>query len=572
MTYRRPIAVVDCESDPFKFGRVPVPFIWGFWDNGYLDPDTPYYEFETAAEMVAFLRDKEYIVYAHNGGKFDYHYMLDFIEPFDDIMIINGRLAKFHIGICEFRDSYNIIPVPLAQYQKTEIDYGIFERKERDKLKNREKIRSYLRDDCRFLYEIVSKFVDRFGLQMTQAGASMRQWQKISGIKTPKATPEYHEEFRPYYYGGRCECFKVGVIETPFKAVDIRSSYPFAMLSRHPYFLDYTTEAGDPGLSRDEMGPAFYTIRAVSRGAFPYRDRDESLWFPRDDEPREYHITGHELLAALDTGTAQDLEVLECRYFSRLISFSDYVYQFYNERQLAQRNDDKANTLFGKLFMNSLYGKYAMNPDEFFEYLLVSRDLVGYLGNKDDLELIEYEDVAYQFAGELGPHVLARAPLADEKKRYYNIATAASVTGLARANLWRAANQCSGLIYMDTDSITAHHIGALEEGPELGQWQVEGDFTQGGVAGKKLYAFKYRSGTGPIDKKTGKPKLWKLAHKGVKLNARQIMKVARGGQVTYRPEVPTYSVYQPPQFVPRVVKATGKTADTKSREAKLRAI
>ena len=71
MTYRRPIAVADCESDPFKIGRVPEPFLWGFWDNGYLDPEKPYYEFKTAKELVAFLRDKEYIVYVHNGGKFD---------------------------------------------------------------------------------------------------------------------------------------------------------------------------------------------------------------------------------------------------------------------------------------------------------------------------------------------------------------------------------------------------------------------------------------------------------------------------------------------------------------------
>lgn len=572
MTYRRPIAVADCESDPFKIGRVPTPFIWGFWDNGYLDEDTPYYEFETAAEMVAFLRDKEYIVYVHNGGKFDYHYMLDHIEPFDEIMIINGRLAKFTIGICEFRDSYNIIPVPLAEYQKTSIDYAIFEKEERYKPENLTQIRSYLRDDCRFLFEIVSKFVDRFGLLMTQAGASMAQWRKISKLKAPKSSPEYHAEFQPYYYGGRCECHKIGLIEEPFEAVDIRSAYPFAMLQKHPYFLDYTTEDGDPGLSREEIGAAFYKVSAVSRGAFPYRDRDGSLWFPRDNERREYCITGWELLAAQDTDTIEDEEILECRYFTTLVSFTDYVYKFYNERKLAIQNGDAANKLFGKLFMNSLYGKYAMNPDEFFEYLVVSREMVGYLGDAREMESIEYDDVSYDFAGEFGPHVLARTPLAEDKKRYYNIATAASVTGFVRAYLWRNAQQCSGLIYMDTDCITAHRIGDLDRGPDLGQWTTEGEFTRGGVGGKKLYAFKYRDGTGPIDKKTGKPMSWKLAHKGVKLNARQILKVARGGEVTYKPEVPTYSVYQPPRFVNRTVKATGKTADMKSREVKLRVL
>jgi len=566
MSYRRPFAVLDCESDPFKIGRVPQPFIWGFWDGGYMDEKTPYYEFSTAQEVADFLCDKEYIVYAHNGGKFDFHYMLEHIEPFDEVMIISGRLAKFHIGICEFRDSYNIIPVPLAEYQKTEIDYGIFEPEERVKPKNLQQIRSYLRDDCRFLFELVGQFIARYGMQMTQAAASMAQWKKISGLKAPESNAEYYAEFHPYYYGGRCECHEVGIIEEPFESVDINSAYPRAMIEKHPYFLEYTTLDHAPDLPCEEIGPSFYTVRAVSRGAFPFRDSDGSLWFPRDDISRTYHITGWELLAAQDTGTVEDLEVLECKVFSTLISFSDYVYKFYNERKLAAKKGDKAGKLFGKLFMNSLYGKFAMNPDEYHDYIILEPEMVGYLDPDNSERWIEYEERAFDFAGEIGPWVLGRSPLEDESKRFYNIATAASVTGWVRAYLWRAAQECEGLIYMDTDAITARKIGPVEIGPELGQWEIEGQYTRGGVAGKKLYAFKYKAGSGPKDKKTGKRKTWKIASKGVKLTAGQIMKVARGQKVTYRPMVPTYSVYQKPQFINRDVKATGKTADMKSRE------
>lgn len=570
MSYRRPYAVLDCESDPFKIGRVPQPFLWGFWDGGFMDEETPYYEFETVAEAVEFLHDKEYIVYAHNGGKFDYHYMLEYIEPFDEIMIISGRLAKFHIGICEFRDSFNILPIPLAEYQKTKIDYGIFESEERCKPENMAQIRSYLRDDCRFLYELVEKFIERFGVQMTQAGASMRQWQKISGLKPQKSDADYYAEFHPYYYGGRCECFKVGVINELFESVDINSAYPYAMLQKHPYFLDYLTVNGNPGLTREQTGPAFFKVCAVSRGAFPFRDADGSLWFPRDNEPREYHITGWELLAAQDTNTIEDLEVLECRYFTTLVSFTDYVNQFYNERKLAAKNGDKAGKLFGKLFMNSLYGKFAMNPDEFSEYAVFDPELIGYLDEENTEKWVEYNEKPFLFAGELGPWVLGRADLDEDKKNFYNIATSASVTGFVRAYLWRAVQKCEGVIYTDTDCVVARKIGPLEIGPELGQWEVEGRFTRGGIAGKKLYAFQYRPGTGPVDKKTGKKKMWKIASKGVKLTAGQIMKVARGGQVEYKPMVPTYSVYQKPQFINRIVKATGKTADMKSEQVKSR--
>ena len=88
------IAVIDAETDPFRKGRVPKPFVWGFYDGEtYLDFWT-----DDVHEIIKFLQNEEYIVYAHNGGKFDYHFMLDYINLYEDISIINGRLAKFYIG------------------------------------------------------------------------------------------------------------------------------------------------------------------------------------------------------------------------------------------------------------------------------------------------------------------------------------------------------------------------------------------------------------------------------------------------------------------------------------------
>ena len=37
---RRIVAVADSETDPFKHGRFPTPFIWGLYDG------THYYEFD----------------------------------------------------------------------------------------------------------------------------------------------------------------------------------------------------------------------------------------------------------------------------------------------------------------------------------------------------------------------------------------------------------------------------------------------------------------------------------------------------------------------------------------------
>ena len=86
------IWAVDSETDPFKAGRVPAPFIWGAY-NG-----SEYHSFTKTDDMVDFFLDKDVIVYAHNGGKFDWHFILHRLEQFEPLMVISGRLSKFKIG------------------------------------------------------------------------------------------------------------------------------------------------------------------------------------------------------------------------------------------------------------------------------------------------------------------------------------------------------------------------------------------------------------------------------------------------------------------------------------------
>ena len=136
-------------------------------------------------------------------------------------------------------------------------------------------------------------------------------------------------------------------------------------------------------------------------------------------------------------------------------------------------------------------------------------------------------------------HALASAPLPDERQRFYNVACAASITGYTRAYLWRALCASEGVLYCDTDSIAAV-TPRVDLGAALGAWEIEGRFSGGAIAGKKLYAFRYVKNTGP--KREGKRVVWKTASKGVKLTPSQIVKVANGGTVNYTPIVPTYSV------------------------------
>jgi len=517
------IWVADCETDPFKAGRVPAPFIWGLY-NG-----SEYHEFTDTDEFVDFVSEINGIVYAHNGGKFDWHYVLHRLEPFQPLMVISGRLAKFRIGECEFRDSYNILPMPLSAWEKDEFDYTILEADVRHEPANWRKIQEYLRNDCKYLYQMVSEYVERYGANLTQAGTAMKVWQKLADTKAPQTDQFFYETLAPFYYGGRVECFKTGLINHSFKVIDINSAYPFAMKHRHPYGTNYNISTELPN-SRAYTERAFITVDCISRGAFPFREQN-GLCFPSDNIRRTYTVTGWEFLSAIETNTISDWDIVEVLSFPDSIEFTDYIDHFYQMKSDAKESDDKAGYIFAKLFLNSLYGKFGANPENYNEYTIVQPRYI---------EAAECD--GYDFCAELGPWALCSRPLDEEKARYYNVAVAASITGFVRAYMWRSINQCEGVMYCDTDSIACTDTGALELDPTtLGAWDIEAECDRGGIAGKKLYAFHTHD-----DK-------WKTASKGVRLTPEELMQVAAGEVVTHSPENPSYSLKRGIKFISRKI-------------------
>lgn len=517
----REIWAADAETDPFKFGRIPEPFIWGL-TNG-----TDYFEFEKTEEFVAHVREQNIIVYAHNGGKFDWHFITDYIEDYEDLTVINGRLAKFRIGDCEFRDSYNIIPAPLSAYKKDEIDYSLFEKDKR--AEHMPEIKAYLKSDCFYLHEMITAFIETYGMHLTQAGAAMKTWMKMSGEKKPKTSSHYYDELSPYYYGGRTQCFKKGEIKDPFEVIDIVSAYPRAMLELHPWGSEYSVETSLDGLSDDEISRTLIKLEALSTGAFPHRTVD-GLSFPADNLLRTFTISGWEYLAARDTETLKYASVKEVCIWNDTIEFGDYIRHFFALKDAAKLSGDEAGYLFAKLFLNSLYGKFASNPENYEEFMTVPADMIDCADIADGWKFCTLLDE--------NTAVVAR-PLPEEKHHYYNVAVAASITGYVRAFLWRAICQTNGtMLYCDTDSIAAHDISAIPLGEELGQWEPECSCVYAAIAGKKLYAFERKEGTAAYIKK-GK---YKTASKGVRLNASQIIRIAKGEELTHQNEAPTFTI------------------------------
>lgn len=308
--------------------------------------------------------------------------------------------------------------------------------------------------------------------------------------------------------------------------MDINSAYPRAMMEEHPIGIDYRI-----GYEKKPkiVGRNFYTIKAKSFGALCRRTK-KGLVFDWDGEEREYNCTGWELQAGIDTGKLTDIKHIRQFRFIQKKSFKNFIDHFWELRQKSAKGS-LAN-IFAKLMMNSAYGKFCSNPNEYDTYYIFEAGLEDYLTAND-----------WELHGDFGGNMLASQPLNPDFMRFYNVATGASITGYVRAFLMRAIMSVDNPIYCDTDSLIFTGKHNLKLSNELGEWKIEGIYSQGYFAGKKLYAVKNKD-----EEKT--------ANKGARLNFEQIKEIALGGEVDYKQDSPVFSWKKETSFLSRKIKKT----------------
>lgn len=505
------IAVIDFETDPFLYGRNPRPFQAGFYslEQGFIE----FWGDDCIARIVEFIESikEPYTIYAHNGGKFDFHFMLEWLE--NPVKIISSRIAQVKMGIHELRDSYCIIPIPLIAYQKDSIDYRRLEREVRET--HKAEITAYLKTDCISLFDIVSKFIERFGKQLTIGGTAIKTLRDMHPFDSTRIS--HDEKFRPYYFGGRVEAFETGILEGNWKVYDVNSMYPHVMANcLHPtgskYRYGYRRNIDKRGRIAGFVDEDFYfaKIKALQHGAFPVRSKNAPLNF--EVPSGEFCVTSHELKAALETGRISDIEVLEVAAPMETINFAEYVSRFMEEKVSSKKRGDKAGEIFAKLLLNSAYGKFAQNPEHYFDY---------WLGDCPD---DEYEI----YSAAVGEIEIWRKP--SGREAFYDVATAASITGAARAVLMHALASAVRPVYCDTDSIICEGLNSELHDTNLGAWKLEAVGDTVAIAGKKMYAL--RKGGEYV----------KAASKGVKLSGNEIFGLCGGKSKTWRNDAPSFSI------------------------------
>lgn len=579
------IATADLETDPFKLNRIPKAFDAGFFDG------KNHYEFwgeDCCQQLVEkCLWNWKGKVYFHNGGKFDFHFLMKYLPDEVEIFILNSRMLRIKFRDCILLDSYAILPVPLkASGEKDEIEYWKFEEKVSDlsgldevcfyrdyeqaieegkiipvdnsprELYKRE-IQKYRRQDNVALYDLVNAFIDEYGCGLTLANRSFNELKKLN-LKPTYGSKSHDNRLRPFYYGGRVECFKTGIFKGDFKVVDINSAYPYAMTFPHFWGNEYLQLEVLP---RKRVENCFIHLECESLGALPLRNKQGSLTFPHGRN--EFKITGWEYLAGLETGTIKSPKIISCLVPYNVKDFRPFVEKFFAKKLEAEKRKDNNGRLFAKLLLNSAYGKFALNPEHFKEHKMLpigenpnESDLLEkyefYESNEDRLddeeriEFIELEKEIWHLDACFDDWGFAiwKRKVADEDHRYYNVGTAASITGFVRAYLWRAIKKVDTPIYCDTDSIIYSGRSELNLSDKIGEWDLEAEGDSVAVGGKKLYSFRKYEGE------------FKIASKGVRISPLDIYKVAGGETIIWENIAPSYSVKSAPKFIKRKITKT----------------
>ena len=263
-------------------------FCWINKDFKICELDRCFYGLDCLKQLMEFLYKKRkdlnnYIIYSHNGGKFDILLLLrEYLLQDDSLWHIsmnnmekmvysNGRIIKMVLKSkdgcrLEFRDFFCIIGLPLrrickdfhVETQKGELDYDSINLENYNQIEIRKEVESYIRKDVRGLIEVILKLSKELytnlniGINLSKALTAAQMARKIwiknfyhpdkklsqkygkvfpdEKLYAPIYTLTYDEDcfVRKSYFGGRVEARFIGKL--PDKKIymyDVTSEYPF---------------------------------------------------------------------------------------------------------------------------------------------------------------------------------------------------------------------------------------------------------------------------------------------------------------------------------------------------------
>ena len=393
------------------------------------------------------------IAYAHNGGKFDFNFILrelcrgEFKGKFQiSPMRIGGRIIQIKLedknrNVWTLRDSISLLPFSLKELTNNfnvENKKGEFDHKKIN-WKNWELLKSewlpYLIADCKGLYQVLQIdeqwTIQRFNVSYRRCVTIAQQAMQIFRQNFLEiAIPTYEsreKDIRRAYYGGRVEIFQLTGENLHY--YDVNSLYPYVM-------KNFDMPVGIPVknfcFTIDMFGIAYCEIETpqnIQIPVLPYKQKTKQgykLVFPKGKFFGWYCTP--ELQKAQELG--YKIKVFYGYEFQREKLFTKYVDQLYEIKENATKGS--VDFIKSKLLMNSLYGKFGQHREK-EQVVMFPKDTIG-------LEPLD-------FFGEMPFYMEKKV----SKSKHILPAIAAFVTCYARLELYKVLESCEPL-YCDTDS------------------------------------------------------------------------------------------------------------------------
>lgn len=468
----------------------PESFIFGvIYGHNYQRIIYSVDEFKEAFKEDRF---KNKIIFAHNA-QYDLNTIYGNIYEFDREAIFNGKFICATNGVCRFADSSNIFgKIKLAKIgemlgiKKPDLgDQNLFSKNGVTK----DEINRCV-TDCQIVYDgLIEIFHAASDIKITQASLSMTYFRRFH----QPYDIEYNglvNTFFDSYFGGRTEAFKIG--KTHSSVIDANSMYPYIMKNISFPNPKYLKEENNISIKYfiNQILPHYegnaeieVEHKATKFGFLPYKNDQGKLLFPVGKFKGCWNMP--EIRFALERGAIKIKRIGRVVYAERMPSpFQSFVDTLYIERFKTQ-NPFEIHRI--KIFMNSLYGKFAQKIDEDVIYI-------------DDIEKKWDTIQHYQAKGLFKKLIMFNKERMDaflilKSSKFFTIPHAipsfsSYITTGARIHLLKQMIALEGhnVVYCDTDSVFFENAINIENETDLGGWKIE-DKIVTGIYGLKNYTY-----------------------------------------------------------------------------------
>ena len=455
-------------------------------------------------------------IYFHNLGRFDGIFLLKHLALYHPNYTVkplmrDNRLYEIAVYskhkrlLFTFRDSLHLLPGKLDDLAKNlcpelgskgSISYEDVRLESLSTMK--ESLLDYMEQDILLLGGIMQTFQDIYykayqadivnKLTIASLALSLFREKYYDDNKHRIHIPNQNEDtfIRRGYYGGHTDAY------IPYGKYlyyyDVNSLYPFVM-------KEFPMPGGRPvwhsGLETIPLDSMFGFIEAyvecpksIKKPFLPYRNKDGTLIFPTGTFVGVYY--SEELKYARDIGYTI---IPICGYlFEEMESpFKGYVHSLFESRSNAKKMGNNALSYVYKILMNSLYGRFGINPQSTKtemcnksrrDRLLRRAEFISEVILREDLYMVSYLT---------NP---GKGPSYWDPPKNTAVQLSAAITASARIYMYKYISR-EDCFYTDTDSIVLGNPLPLEDvySSVLGKFKLEDRILEGDFLAPKCYCY-----------------------------------------------------------------------------------